>query len=133
MSPVDVETWNALRAAGISQLELEAQRSLSFQAASPPRRRTSQKTINELLDMENNVVVEILSDEEFTALERWWPENLSNFDLRFSVDGTNVDWSTPPCRECDASGRSYSLSIRNRNKNKVAAAQGSRPTGSLEY
>lgn len=139
MSPVDIDTWNALRAAGISEQELNAQRALSSrrELQSPPStpqtpRSRGGTTINELLDQENNVVVEILTDEEFSALKKWWPEVHSSFALRFSMDGDDggVTWSTPPCRECDASGRCYSLSIRNRNKK---AMQKSIPPASLKY
>ena len=70
----------------------------------------SRESINEQLDRENYRVVEILTDEEFTALEKWWPDISVNYALRFAVaeDGTgrrNIIWSTPPCRECDASGK----------------------------
>ena len=70
----------------------------------------TRESINEQLDRENYRVVEILTDEEFTALEKWWPDISVNYALRFAVaeDGTgrrNIIWSTPPCRECDASGK----------------------------
>lgn len=70
----------------------------------------TRETINEQLDRENYRVVEILTDEEFTALEKWWPDISVNYALRFAVakDGSgrrNIIWSTPPCRECDASGK----------------------------
>jgi hypothetical protein len=121
MSPVDAESWNAMRAAGISQQELNAQRSLSQlqpqqrimpHPVSPPARSNK-----ELLDMENGVVVEILTDQEFTELVKWWPDS-NCFSLRFSVlDGSNeIEWSTLPCRDCDASGKNYALSVRNRTR-----------------
>ena len=78
---------------------------------------STRESINEQLDRENYRVVEILTDEEFTALEKWWPDISVNYALRFAVTedddddgtgtgrGTTVVWSTPPCRECDASGK----------------------------
>lgn len=79
---------------------------------------STRESINEQLDRENYRVVEILTDEEFTALEKWWPDISVNYALRFAVTeedgdgsgtgrgrGTAVVWSTPPCRECDASGK----------------------------
>ena len=79
---------------------------------------------NEQLDRENRVVVEILTDEEATALERWWPRcHGGTHALRFAVpgvgrgpsSGTEVQWGTPPCRECDPSSRSTGdFVVRNR-------------------
>ena len=79
---------------------------------------STRESINEQLDRENYRVVEILTDEEFTALEKWWPDISVNYALRFAVTekdddgtgtgrgrGTTVVWSTPPCRECDSSGK----------------------------
>ena len=65
---------------------------------------------NEMLDKENSVVVEILTDEEYSALVKWWPHVHSLFCLRFSVcDSGVVEWSVPPCRECDASGKANAV------------------------
>lgn len=136
MNTVDSETWNALRAAGVSQEELAAQRSLSFRTMrQPPTTLTSVSSSslsnNELLDVENNVVVEILTDAEFTALEKWWPAAHSSFGIRFSMNAGEVSWSTLPCRECDASGKCYHLSVRTRSIKK--AAQKRAPAANLEY
>mmetsp|Transcript_33160 Transcript_33160/g.97834 ORF Transcript_33160/g.97834 Transcript_33160/m.97834 type:complete len:736 (-) Transcript_33160:59-2266(-) len=70
----------------------------------------TRESINEQLDRENYRVVEILTDEEFTALEKWWPDISVNYALRFAVTeddvgGRSIVWSTAPCRECDASGK----------------------------
>lgn len=64
--------------------------------------------INAQLDRKNKVVVEILTDEEFTALERWWPEIHSSYALRFAIlenesKSYEIIWNTPSCRECDSS------------------------------
>lgn len=131
----------ALRAAGLSELELQSQRLAMLHlerqqhqeaqevvapSQSPTRglrRNSSQEnllsspdvtreSINEQLDRENYLVVEILTDEEFASLEKWWPEIHSSYALRFAVTkdtstslGANIVWSTPPCRECDSSGK----------------------------
>ena len=133
MSPVDAETLNALRAAGISQQELDAQRALSMSALQPrtPSRRAVSN--NELLDMENSVVVEILTAEEFAALEKSWPDIQPTFDLRFSVSGDDICWSTPPCRACDPSSRNYDLSVRHCIRTKKAASLKKPPVAGLEY
>mmetsp|Transcript_14882 Transcript_14882/g.22892 ORF Transcript_14882/g.22892 Transcript_14882/m.22892 type:complete len:492 (+) Transcript_14882:243-1718(+) len=112
MSAVDSQLLTSMRAAGISQRELEAQRTL-YPSPYTPRAsdRTTSKTNKELLDIENKIVVEILTEQEYNSLEKLWPH--SNFSLRFRVDGPHeIKWSTIPCRECDASGKSYSLSVR---------------------
>jgi hypothetical protein len=59
----------------------------------------------EQLDRENSVVVEILTQAEWIALQQWWPKVHSAFCLGFSVgeDGRTT-WSTPPCCDCDPSG-----------------------------
>lgn len=113
MSPImDTETLNALRAAGLSQSEINQQMMamLSMQdireAAQP---RIPSRIDHESLDRENKTVVEILTDDEYTALEKWWPPN-SNFVLRFAVlpedsGKSTIRWSTLPCRECDPSSR----------------------------
>eukprot|EP00586_Coscinodiscus_wailesii_P016621 CAMPEP_0172501662 /NCGR_PEP_ID=MMETSP1066-20121228/152036_1 /TAXON_ID=671091 /ORGANISM="Coscinodiscus wailesii, Strain CCMP2513" /LENGTH=425 /DNA_ID=CAMNT_0013276579 /DNA_START=329 /DNA_END=1606 /DNA_ORIENTATION=+ len=80
---------------------------------------------HDLLDQENCVVVEILTDDEFTALETWWPEIHSSFVLTFAIceaAGTggrrsvDVTWSTPPCQLCDAGHPTASYVTRNRNR-----------------
>jgi hypothetical protein len=78
---------------------------------------------NEQLDRENRVVVEILTDEEITALEGYWPRcHFGMYSLRFAVveDGSSscgmeIQWSAAPCRECDPSSRSTTkVVVRNR-------------------
>lgn len=149
----DAATLQALRAAGLSETELHAQRvamaglerdmrranihgiheirprsnSLG-QEEQQQQQRTSVVT-NEQLDRENHVVVEILTDEEVTALEKWWPGcHGGTFALRFAIvenscggsdsivgSPTDILWSTVPCRECDPSSRSSTdFVVRNR-------------------
>jgi hypothetical protein len=70
--------------------------------------------INEQLDRENRVVVEILTDDEITALEGFWPRcHFGTYALRFAIledslsrNGMEIEWGTSPCRECDPSSRS---------------------------
>ena len=85
----------------------------------------SESRNNDLLDKENNVVVEILSESELMALEEWWPEIHSSFIMKFAVlsddsaNGSNsniITWSTPPCRECDACHCSANVVVRNRSR-----------------
>ena len=79
---------------------------------------------NDLLDKENLVVVEILTEEECDALEEWWPDIHSSFVMKFAVvneqfEGrirTNITWSTIPCRECDAVYSGTNVVVRNRNR-----------------
>jgi len=79
--------------------------------------------LNAKLDRENKVVVEILTDEEFMALEKWWPEIHCSYALKFAIlesdnvngGGMDIVWTTPPCRDCDASGYSnHDIVVRNR-------------------
>ena len=78
---------------------------------------------NEQLDRENRVVVEILTDDEITALEGYWPRcHFGMYALRFAVVedsstscGMEIQWGTAPCRECDPSSRSTTkVVVRNR-------------------
>eukprot|EP00580_Thalassiosira_gravida_P004670 CAMPEP_0201656352 /NCGR_PEP_ID=MMETSP0493-20130528/46481_1 /ASSEMBLY_ACC=CAM_ASM_000838 /TAXON_ID=420259 /ORGANISM="Thalassiosira gravida, Strain GMp14c1" /LENGTH=550 /DNA_ID=CAMNT_0048132963 /DNA_START=1 /DNA_END=1653 /DNA_ORIENTATION=+ len=148
----DAETRQALRAAGLSEGEIHAQRAAmvgiedgmrhasivrdvrtrprSDSTGHPQQQQQQQHVVtNEQLDRENQVVVEILTDEEASALEKWWPRcHGGAYALRFAVvanDGggsegrgagrKEVVWSTAPCRECDPSSRSATdFVVRNR-------------------
>ena len=95
--------------------------------ASESERQYQRSLNNEQLDRENRVVVEILTDEEITALEKWWPRLHGFYALRFAVvedsstlSGTDVLWSTLPCRECDPSSRSTeNFAVRNRLQKRL--------------
>lgn len=129
---VDTDTLNALRAAGLSEAEvasqLDAMRNLEVRnnaaatafAVSP---QPSCHTKNELLDQENHSVVELLTQEEFTALEESWPANAAVFCLRVAVTTQGKStFSTPQCRACDATGRQDALlSVRNRSRSRMSA------------
>lgn len=144
---VDANIIAALRASGASEVEIQMQRMamLEFEEQrqqrihehherhaagatleehmTPEERRT---LINTQLDRENKVVVELLTDEEFNALEKWWPEIHSSYALKFAIVETGesngkreVVWTTPPCRECEPSGSAnHDFVLRNRARNK---------------
>jgi len=103
-----------------------------------PRVQNSSDLNRKKLDRENHVVVEILTAEEYSALEEYWPEFHSKFVLRFAVcdevemrksfiEGygfveeqfmaTRITWCTNPCSECYAGGSSGpDIAVRNRNR-----------------
>mmetsp|Transcript_48316 Transcript_48316/g.102758 ORF Transcript_48316/g.102758 Transcript_48316/m.102758 type:complete len:643 (+) Transcript_48316:534-2462(+) len=163
ISATDAETLQALRAAGMSEVELHAQRvamagmerdfehvsindapqgrarsgSLGWQGQPQQQQQRPVVVTNEQLDRENRVVVEILTDEEASALERWWPRcHGGTYALRFAVvadvrggggggssssSNSEVLWNTAPCRECDPSSRSMTAGrfvVRNRLQQK---------------
>jgi len=122
-----------LRASGLSDVEIEAQRLAMFELENQQQTTRLQQAetqaqerhrsanisnvspesirgaINEELDRKNYIVVEILTDEEFVAFERWWPGIHSSYALEFAVvkidqDCVEILWTTAPCRECDATG-----------------------------
>lgn len=156
VSAADAATLQALRAAGLSEAELHAQRvamagmerqlhrahihgmhelrARSNGQEEPRPHRCATLVTNEQLDRENRVVVEILTDEEVTALEKWWPGcQERNFALRFAVvengaggghgpegSSTEIMWSIMPCRECDPSSRQTTdFVMRNRLQKRV--------------
>jgi hypothetical protein len=130
---MDLDTLNALRAAGLSESEvasqLDAMRNLEVRNNAASAVGTSSQpsaslhTKNELLDQENHSVVELLTQEEFTALEESWPEKAHVFCLRVAVDAQGKStFSTPQCRACDATGRQDALlSVRNRSRSRMSA------------
>lgn len=197
--PVD-DTVEAMKAAGLSDLEVDIQlsamraleenrrRSLEQQddyyedASSPPTSRSRSGSFNnqqnetstsrprsgsfgqnellsplpckprsgsfsnsELLDRENHSVVEILTKDEYRALEKCWP-GTTLFSIRFSVsdtrianskgfhDSMTVHFNTPVCRECDATGRQCSVVIKNRSRGWLKkSSEKARAPASLEY
>lgn len=149
-----LESLQAMRALGLSEEEIELQtRALRTIELRRRQRQVEQQrlesdglTRNEMLDRENYTVVEILTDAELKALEPHWP-GVSVFSLSFTVGSLDekispdyyyrvgdVNFCTPVCRDCDASGRYCDLSFRKRGRVKrspAAAKSNSRP--SLEY
>jgi len=114
-STFDQDMLRALRAAGMSETEVQAQRVAMMGLEDDHIRRTirsrsgslddgnnnnghgngqqqhqyqqqDRASTNEQLDRENRVVVEILTHEEMAALEKWWPRmHHGMFALRFAV------------------------------------------------
>jgi hypothetical protein len=137
MSPVgvqptlDLAMLNSLIAAGISQGELASQRAALMQLqeeqqqdaaapATPPRESACN---NDLLDRENHVVVELVSEEEWTALRETgcWPMQVSHYSVTVDVDANGAfGFSTLPCRDCDASGLRFTscASVKNKFRSK---------------
>ncbi|KAL7545223.1 hypothetical protein ACHAWF_008572 [Thalassiosira exigua] len=147
VGPDGAGTLRALRAAGLSEAELRAQRAAMAGMEEGLRRASIRErerqphparrpvVTNEQLDRENRVVVEVLTDEEVGALEKWWPRQSCTYALRFAVveggargGGAEVLWSTSPCRECDPSSRSSAddFVVRNRLQQKRASGSASR-------
>lgn len=144
---------SSLRAAGVSEsdiqlqrlamIQIDQERSLRREAFERRRRAMNESPsviardsdlspeevrsrINAQLDRENKVVVEIVTDEELEALEKWWPGIHSSYALKFAIveldEGlTDVVWTTQPCNFCDASGKAgvCDFSVRNRNRSWV--------------
>jgi hypothetical protein len=116
---LDPESLQALQAAGLGPGEVrrqlvamrnveQQQQQLQEPPPSPPL------TKNERLDLENHSVVEIITHDEFSALETLWP---NVFGVHFDV--VPVHWSMPVCRDCDATGYAHwpKCVVRGRVKN----------------
>lgn len=119
---LDIEMINALMAAGISRTEAATQRmammrlqgerqrveDLSSPASPALKRRES---LNELLDRENHVVTELVTHEEWLALQESWPNQISTYSMCVTVDNDgSFAFSTLPCRECDPTGLCFGSS-----------------------
>lgn len=88
---------------------------------------------NELLDRENHSVVEILSQQEYQALEAFWPPG-SSFGLFMEIRQGRDVWGTQLCRDCDATGRSHDFHVKNRARGWVKkSSDKARAPASLEY
>jgi hypothetical protein len=107
------------------------------------RARTGSVSNSELLDRENHSVVEILTSDEYQALENCWP-GTTLFAIRFTVSNeiigivntgsVTVHFNTPVCRDCDATGRSCSFVIKNRARGWLKkSSEKARAPASLEY
>jgi len=99
----------AAAADGISAInldrELEAQRQALLNLSTSPR----QPSFSTALDRDIQTLVEIVTDEEFSALEHeFWPGMQGTcFTLRFDIATTaceassTLEWFYKPCRECE--------------------------------
>jgi hypothetical protein len=115
---LDLETLNALVAAGFSQTEVAAQRMAMLQLQQEQRQAPATPTaarfdtltsLNDMLDRENHVVVELVTEDEWAALRETgcWPIQL-DFAVRVTVqDNQKFHFSTHPCRECDPTGSRF--------------------------
>lgn len=147
----------AMRSIEAQRQRIQRQASINNNGAEGADGETGGVSRNELLDRENHSVVEILTQDEFRALEACWP-GLTLFALRFTVrhgrkwkrgdaaaavaddddDDSyvhrGVHFCTPVCQSCDATGRQCSVSIKNRRKrwNKKSSEKARAPA-SLEY
>jgi len=143
---LDAETINALMAAGISRTEAAKQRRVMMRLeeerdeqqqqqqvlgatdpATTPRRRESSSCNNELLDRENHVVTELVTHEEWLALQETgcWRNQISAYSLCVTVDkDRSFAFSTLPCRECDPTGLRFGslcASMNNNNHGKPSS------------
>lgn len=117
LSPtLDSDTMNALMAAGLSESEMASQRMAMLQLQqgsqqqSPATPSRDSASLNDLLDRENHVVVELVTQDEWAALQEavGWPKQLSQFGIRVTVrDELSFHLSTHPCRECDPTGSQF--------------------------
>ena len=135
----DEDTLQALRAAGLSPAEVASQRMamINLERRVLVEAPAISAPTNDQLDRENSVVVEILTHDEWNALQKWWPRAHSSFSFRFTVgvDGT-ISWSVPPCRDCDPSGQfcRSDLYVKNRARGWVKkSSDKKRAPASLEY
>ena len=125
MSPtLDMDTVNALVAVGFSQAELASQRMAMLQilqqeqhqvATASVRQESAASTINDMLDRENHVVVELVTEDEWSALQGefmgcCWPTSMEGQQHVVKVtirDNQSFHFSTSPCRECDPTGARF--------------------------
>lgn len=131
---LDAETIHALTAAGISRTEAAAQVTAMQQLEAEQRRprferlsiggggeherfessaSSSSSCNKELLDRENHLVVELVTHEEWLALQEAgsWRKHASTYSMCVTVDKDgSFAFSTLPCRECDPTGLRFSSS-----------------------
>jgi hypothetical protein len=80
---------------------------------------------NELLDRENHMVVELVTENEWMALQETgcWPRRHSSFSVSITVTGESgkVSLSTVACQQCDTSGSATSpcISVKNRTRGRM--------------
>ncbi len=122
---LDIEMINALMAAGISRTEAATQRTAMMRlqeerqreedrSSSPTLTLKRRESLNELLDRENHVVTELVTHEEWLALQESWPKQISTYSMCVTVDSDgSFAFSTLPCRECDPTGLCFGASIKN--------------------
>lgn len=117
---LDIATLNSMMAAGMTQAEVATQQMAMLRLqhgevtapiealASPPRDISA--SLNDMLDRENHIVVELVTEAEWLALQDTgcWPKSHGQFSIQVSVqDDQSFSFSTNPCRECDPTGSRY--------------------------
>jgi hypothetical protein len=131
------ETLAVMRASGMSeqdiarqvralqQLEQERQQEIQrqWQEHQQEQRRTAGRSDKEILDRENYVVVEILAQDEFQALEECW-SGMGLFGCSVTVvESGGVHFETPLCYDCDPTGRDTPVTVKNRTRQMLAQEQ----------
>ena len=151
VAAADPDTIEALVAAGIPHSEILSQRMAMMNlqqlqqhqdtvlGSSSATHRDS-ATQNDLLNRENHVVVELVSREEFVALQETgcWPKHVSNFCVSVTIDGPwgqSVTYSTDLCQKCDPTGSRYQTNacIKYRRKRWEPKNVENRRMPNLEY
>ena len=129
---LDAETINALVAAGISRTEAATQRMAMIRLEQERHQEQQQQIIgiedldntttrrncesscnNDLLDRENHIVTELVTHEEWLALQEMgsWRKQTSAYSMCVTVDKDgSFDFSTMQCRECDPTGLRFGSS-----------------------
>mmetsp|Transcript_134226 Transcript_134226/g.199721 ORF Transcript_134226/g.199721 Transcript_134226/m.199721 type:complete len:510 (+) Transcript_134226:266-1795(+) len=147
----DPGTVQALLSAGIPHNEILAQQmammqihqlqDLQQQDATTPRSPVASRDSaahQELLNRENHVVVELVSEEEWSALRETgcWPKHLSNFCVSVTIaDDGRLTYSTEPCRKCDPTGSRFQANaeVKYRRKRWEPKSVENRRIPKLEY
>jgi len=135
---MDHHAMQSLLAAGLTRQEvrhqLQAMRLHEEQTQQP--QQLSPRQIQECLDRENHVVVEIVTQAEWQALEHLWPDTMG---VSFQVP---VRFGMPVCRECDATSLSLEYcqvanssgsSGKKRHQKRVDSKDGNKAYCELEY
>ena len=128
---LDLDTINALMAAGVSHAEIASQRMAMLQLQQQPEQHpvaaaaaSSSSTMNDMLDRENHVVVELVTEEEWSGLQGDFlgsccgggcptkrspiMEGQPPFAVKVTVqDDRSFQFSTSPCRDCDPTGSRF--------------------------
>lgn len=125
---LDIETINAFVASGLSRIEVATQRMAMMRLEEEQQQRvihnnhfgspresisSSVPCNNELLDRENHVVTELVTREEWLALQETgcWRNQISPYSMCVTVDKDgSFAFPTLPCRECDPTGLRFGSS-----------------------
>ena len=143
--PLDRATTNAITGAGISQAEIVSQQMAMLQihqlerpaAHEPAFDHSGPGTLSDVLDRENHVVVELLTLEEWNALNEYggWRNQFGSFAIHVQIEDQSYHISTEVCRECDPTGSRFSASaeVKYRRKRWEPKSVESKRTPKVEY